>query len=502
MIKYYNIAEAGPLLGLSESQVRRMCEAGKLPGAEKIAGIWQIPITASPKLVPRRLPMSAQTLAAFKEVSKKKTDEALRRLALVREFIDFRKIHEQKYGNNRESSYRTFCAKHGIVKRTLQRYLAAYYRGAEYLVDYRGINTQCKFSDEAWELFKYWYLRPIRLTVRMCWDLVLAENTKGGFGWLIPSLRACQQKVLRDLPKAQQILAREGMAAYTSKCSPYIETDYDSVEPGDVWVGDHHQCDCWVRHRESWIRPWITSWQDMRSRMQVGWHFSPGPNQSTILIAMKRGLEEVGPPSWVHIDNGRDYDSEMWTGTTKQKRRKRKKIKSGFVEEPLVAGIYASMGIGVTFAIPYNAKSKPIERFFRTFEDQFVRTIPTYCGRNPETRPEDLTKYLQTEQAITESMTLEEFAQKATRFITEVYNQTGHAGQGMEGRSPMEVMNTRCSRRVLIEGSLEYLLRMWSGERVVGKNGVEFNGKRYGQYNMALLISTWYRLQIWHEKKN
>ena len=68
------------------------------------------------------------------------------------------------------------------------------------------------------------------------------------------------------------------------------------------------------------------------------------------------------------------------------------------------------------------------------------------------------------------------------------YNATAHTGQGMEGHSPNEVMATRKSRRVLVDGVLDLLCRVWSGELTVGKNGVQFKGLWFGQYSTALLM--------------
>jgi len=41
---------------------------------------------------------------------------------------------------------------------------------------------------------------------------------------------------------------------------------------------------------------------------------------------------------------------------------------------------------------------------------------------------------------------------------------------------------------VLVEGVLDLLMRVWSGELVVGKNGVRFKGIYYGQYNTELIM--------------
>jgi len=218
--------------------------------------------------------------------------------------------------------------------------------------------------------------------------------------------------------------------------------------------------------------------------MIVGRHISASPNQTTVLIAARRAIEKYGPPDSVKIDNGKDYDSEAWTGTTKVRRRA---IKKGYIDELMVAGIYAMLDIGISFSIPYHPQSKPIERFFDTLDCQFTKTLSTYCGKDTVRRPDDLYKRLQNEKFIAGAYGLEEFADLVAPYV-EVYNNSGHGGRGMAGRSPAEVMSTRSSQRVMAEGVLDLLLRVWSGELTVGKNGVRFKGMYYGQWNTELLM--------------
>lgn len=52
----------------------------------------------------------------------------------------------------------------------------------------------------------------------------------------------------------------------------------------------------------------------------------------------------------------------------------------------------------------------------------------------------------------------------------------------------MQVMRRRRSRRVMDEGVLDLLLRNWTGELTVGKNGVRVKGLMYGRYDTALLM--------------
>jgi putative transposase len=115
------------------------------------------------------------------------------------------------------------------------------------------------------------------------WQMLNHFNQQHGKGWQIPSLRTMYEQIDRKIPMPAQVLYRQGQAAYNARCAPYIMTDFDSIQPGQIWTGDHHEFDCKIRHRGEWVRPWLTCWQDMRSRTIVGHHISLSPNQTTII---------------------------------------------------------------------------------------------------------------------------------------------------------------------------------------------------------------------------
>ena len=356
------------------------------------------------------------------------------------------------------------------------------------LVDNRGGVTECSaFSKDAQDFFKALYLTPQQMSVKLCYDMTAYQSKKLGLGWQIPSLRSVQA-FASEIPEHIRVLYRDGKAAYDAKFAPYIEREPESIAPGSWWTGDHHQFNLFVRHRGRWVRPWVTAWEDMGSRAAVGWHVSESPNQSTILIAMRRGIEKFGPPDSVKIDNGKDYDSRMFTGMTKKQRR------SGVdIDESLMLGIYGMMNITASFAQPYHPQAKPIERMFDTLDCQFTKTFKTYCGKDSDRKPEELTSYLKTEKAIEEATSLEQFAEVLGKWF-EAYNNTAHSGIGMDGRSPMQVMATRTSRRVIDSSVLDMLLCVWSGQLKAGKNGIRFNGMNYGQYDSKIVAGASVRI--------
>lgn len=479
MTEYLDIKKAAKLLGCSGGYVRWLCIKDKLPGAKKTGSRWKIPLTAHPKLAgaDQRVDMLPSSVPVNKR------EEAIRRLGIIRSFEKFAALN----GHTRTEAIEIFVAGHDdIKKRTLERWLARHRdRGILGLVDNRGGKFISEtISPEAFELFKSMYLSQQRLSVKGCWQNMSFVNRNESKGWKIPHLQAMYRIINEQIPLPVQVLHREGLSAYEARCAPYIQVDPNSVQPGQVWVGDHSQFNCWIRHRGKWIRPWVTAWQDMRSRAIVGWHISASPNQTTILLGMKRAIEKHGPPDSVKVDNGKDYDSECWTGTTKAKRRA---LKAGYIDEQMVAGIYAMIGIGVSFSIKYHPQSKPIERFFDTLDCQFTKTIRTYCGKDTERKPDYLNGLLSSDKAQREAYDLGQLTELVGRYI-KVYNHTAHSGRGMEGSSPAQVLSQRSSRRLLAEGVLDLLMRVWSGELVVGKNGVRFKGIYYGQYNTDLVM--------------
>ena len=475
-----DVKTAAELIGVSERHIRRMCEAGSLPGAVRDGSAWRIPRSAHQRLV-----IGGQRPAAdFDRQPKHKQDIAFVRLGHIRRAEAFCAAAVRD-GGTRRQALAAYCRQAEIKQRTCQRWMRDYKdHGLIGLIDRRGAAGPGKelISEAAWQEFLTAYLDPRQPSVRQCYDVVCLLNTQRDHGWTLPSLRRMQQLAAEKIPLPVRVLHREGQAAYDAKCAPYIQTDMDSIEPGSVWVGDHHPFDCWIRHRGKWLRPWITAWLDMRSRAIVGWQITAAPNSTTILQAFRHGCRRVGPPDAVKIDNGKDYDCELFTGTTKKRRRL-----AVAVDETNIAGLYALMDIGVSFAIPYHPQAKSIERWFDTLESQYIRSMATYCGKDSARRPEQLTDYLKTDRAVAAALELGEFADAVGGYI-DIYNRTPHTGRGMDGRTPLEVLHTRRSRRMVAEETLELLCQVWTPPVKVGKNGVCVKGLYYGQYDPTLLM--------------
>ena len=481
MTEYITIERAAKLLGQNEGTVRRKCIFGRFAGAKKIKGAWLVPITAHEKLRQLDHLVGADDLS---HLPIHKRDAALKKLGLINQCEEFSAafVRSSSSGGRRQA-IQIFAARNNVGFRTLYNWLGSYRKyGLMGLVDSRGTAdiSEPMFSPEAANELLSMFLTPRKLSLKQCYLNILYINKQYNKGWQIPGLRAVYNWVEKKVSKPVIILHRDGQKAYEETCAPYIQKDLSDVSPGEIWVGDHYQFNFWIRYKNTWVRPWLTHWMDMRSRCEVGWYINPNPNQTTVLIAMRGGIEKYGPPDGVKIDNGKDYDSQMWTGVTKQERRK------GILDEFLVSGIYGMMNINVSFAIPYNAKAKPIERLHYTIDEQFSKTIETYCGNKPENKPENLNELLERQDIIDRAYNFDSLTEIFGRWV-EVYNNTKHGGVGMEGRSPNQTMAMRVSKRVISKEILDMLMCVWSGKLTIGKNGVRFKGMLYGQYEARLL---------------
>ncbi len=319
-----------------------------------------------------------------------------------------------------------------------------------------------KMDDDAWEFFKYIFLDQSRKTIARCYDLL--EMKAGEMGWTIPSLRQVQRLVKQRIPEPVLIFYREGVKAYTDSCEPYIMRDYDSIVPNQLWVSDHNQLDLAVRGPNGKPAfPWATVWMDARSRKMVGWLLSFGPNQDTILASFRRGVLKYGVPKEILIDNGKDYRSKAFAGGRESGVRVE-------VNEPQVKGLISHFDIVPHFAIPYNAKSKHIERSFRTIREWFSSWFKSYRGANIMERPERLNKILKNPDKL---MTIEELAELYEEFIENIYNCHEHEGAGMDGKSPDEIYYSKLqTKRTTSEDSLKLLMMKTTEARVVQRNGI------------------------------
>jgi putative transposase len=173
------------------------------------------------------------------------------------------------------------------------------------------------------------------------------------------------------------VLHREGEKALDDKVLPYIERDRNLLDVGEGLVADGHRLNFQMTDAFTGkpCRAAVVFFWDWRSAYPLGWEIMPEENIQCIFTAFRNAVLTLGKmPKWILIDNGKAFKARLFTSDIN-------------LTETEIVGMFARLNINVHFASPYNAKSKPIERFFETFGDQFERLMESFIGSSIEDKP-------------------------------------------------------------------------------------------------------------------
>ena len=175
---------------------------------------------------------------------------------------------------------------------------------------------------------------------------------------------------------AEWVLRREGMKAYHDKVEPYIERDISKIEVGDILVADGHVLNFQVINPFTGrpTRATLVGFLDWKSTALVGYEIMMTESTQCIASALRNSILNLGMiPKVVYQDNGKAFKSRFFQNVD--------------FEEDLFNGVYANLNIHSVFARPYNARAKVIERFFREFQEEFEKGMPSYIGTCIEDKP-------------------------------------------------------------------------------------------------------------------
>ena len=197
------------------------------------------------------------------------------------------------------------------------------------------------------------------------------------------------------------------------------------------------------------------------------------PNSDVVLCSFGLGVKRYGIPYGVRLDNGKDYKARDLFYPEGHY------ILQENEQECIFNSLATNLQIKVTYAIPYNAKAKPIERLFNTFEKELAKKYPSYAGSDAKQRPEEL-KNLNIENVIT----LEEFIEQHSLYVEKIYNETAHSGDAMYGKSPNQAYaDIPFTVRRATEEVLYFSLMRVKGKRVIDRNGITFKGVHFYNEN-------------------
>jgi transposase InsO family protein len=345
------------------------------------------------------------------------------------------------------------------------------------LADGRGGDMKSAGDAACWDFFEKHFLRNGKVSRKQAWQQTRQYAHAEGLRW--PGYGSCLRQLDTRIPPERQAYHRD-RELWQSKYAPKIAQDPERFAAGRCWVGDHTQLDFWVRHGGKPVRPWLTTWQDWRTRKIVGWVLSTSPDSNTILAALRAGLLDpgnMGGPTEVIIDNGRDYDSWIFNGQTKQERRRR--ITDDVrADEVQFGGIFGLLEIDVHFSIRYcpNGKARQ-ERFYKTMHEEFDITFATYCGGNAAEKPFGINQFLKDKPH--QIPTFAHAHARVGTWIDKVYNvraEHGMADLAEDGilLSPDQAMGRWCTTRIVPKdpAALDLLLRRWEKPVTVTGSGV------------------------------
>jgi hypothetical protein len=285
-------------------------------------------------------------------------------------------------------------------------------------------------------LLERFWLKSSRPTVRQALRL-LKENYPGS-----ECTYQTARRYLKSLPSALVDYHRLGKTAFTNKHQPYMDQNIWQYKSLDVVVSDHHCLDCVVMYRGELVRPWVTTMQDYRSGMVLGWCPSVAPSSLSIIAAYYAAVIRCGIPRKLIFDNGKDYRSEILNGKTATAVTK---TPEGWDEEKevYVRGLFSLVGSDVSFTLPYNGKSKGRqERYYGTLKENFSKGIGSFIGGDTRERPEDTELYFRSINGMARRNDVpswETAANGLSAMIEYINNDMPSAGKGMDGKTRAQV---------------------------------------------------------------
>jgi putative transposase len=375
------------------------------------------------------------------------------------------------------------------------------------LVDRRGGDRKTRGDNAVWQVLLDAYLDERQPSLRSCWERAAEHARAIRATWC--DYDACRRQLPQRCDVETQLRHRDPRK-WRSQYAPWVEQDAERYAAGQCWVSDHRPLDLLCRppspgsSREASpgsavIRPVLTIWQDWRTRKIVGWTLAPTPNTSTILSALRMAILDAsngGPPEIAWMDNGKDYDAYALQGVTKAERLSgRKRVQ---YDEATFGGIFQQLGIEPHHSLAHCPQGKArCERVFATIAARFDKSFPTYTGRTPDRKPEQLAALVKSKPHA-----VPRFEHVVERFADWVRGHNATTDHQIDDLVDPATPGQRLSREEAFRGwrpsrrmvphaaALDLCLQMWHKPVSVGRNGIRLviagAALRYGQFEPAL----------------
>lgn len=281
-------------------------------------------------------------------------------------------------------------------------------------------------------------------------------------------------------------LASRGEREYKNKVMVKGERNTKDLQVMQVVMGDEHVFDCWVAYthpngKVTAIKPRLVAWVDIKSRRILGDVMCKDANSGILKQSLLKLLyKDAGSvPQYIYIDNGKDYTAKNMTGYARDDRKRME-------FDDTTKGFYKSIGIeDYHRALPYYAWTKgQIERFFGTVCNKFTKWFTSYTGTLTGSKT-----FAKVEKDIKgmlergELLTLDEFYEKWTKWLHEVYEVRESEAlkkQGEEYKTPLGCFeNAEKYFKACPPKKYATLLMMKSDRCFVRTVGIKMNGYTY-----------------------
>ncbi len=299
--------------------------------------------------------------------------------------------------------------------------------------------------------------------------------------------RWCEEWAARHPAEWHQ--ARDGSKFVSERIIKTIMRDDSSLSVGQVWVADGHTLSFDILNPQTGRAQRMTMIMvmDWASRYPVGASLAFTEDSQHILTAFRNGFINCSQiadnnsgamavlPEYVYLDNGKAFRAKLFHESWEEHDLNKE-----------LGGIFPRLNIGVRFAESYNAKAKVIERFFKTFQEQFERFITTFRGASIADKPSVLHRNEKWAKKLYTGKppTIEETMQMIAFYVRFCYGETPHTS--LNRRTPYEVFSAaRIAENRQVEISRLNFLMMAMERKNIRSEGIRLDKKVYWHRDMV-----------------
>jgi len=375
-----------------------------------------------------------------------------------------------------------------ISERTLRSWLTIF-KGRENALDlvpnYKiGAGSKSTITEEEEKFILKWFLTPNQIQVGSIISHMKNDSIKGILE--SPSSESTIRRWLQEYEEKNEnlvALMRKGEKFCKDNMFKHIERNASLLDVGDVWVADGNVLNFMIINPTTGKpqRMIFVPWMDWRSRFIVGGAIAPTEDTMNIAAAFRNAvLNWGGTPKAILIDNGRAFKSRYFCKSKKQ----------DVDLESNLGGLFSRLKVEEHFATPYNARAKPIERWFKTFNNGFERWLSGYRGASIGDQPANLNRNEKWLQRLShdEPFTLDEAQMLIGYYITNYYHKSPHEGLPNKASPELVFKSHSCpAHRQIAPATLNYLM-LKGGVKKVGPNGIRFNKINYWHPDLVGMV--------------